>query len=78
MEVNPKIKQLIDEGVIGAETYQKRHQGGQICGMPVVGYRVWFPKDSEHPDIDIRIRNHRSQFQNRDTALLLLELVINP
>ena len=73
-----KIKQFVDDGIIGIESYTVRREGGQVCGTPIVGVRVWFPKDSEFPDVDIRIKNSRSQYKNRETALMLLELVINP
>ena len=72
-----KLKQLIDEGVVGAETYRPRRTGGQVAGMPIMGYRLWMPKDADFPDIDIRIKDHRSQYQNKETCVALFELALN-
>lgn len=69
-----KLIELINEGIVGAESYHTKRSGGQICGMPVMGYRLWMPKDSDFPDIDIRIKHHRSQFHNIEECTALFEL----
>lgn len=76
--MHPKIKQLIEDDLIGSEPYMIKREGGQSVGVQIVGWRLWYPKDDDFPDVDIRIRQSRSQYENREMALNLLELVINP
>lgn len=74
--MHPKIKELIDKGIIGHETYYPKRTGGQIAGMPQMGYRIWMEKNDDFPSVDIRINIHRSQHRNRELALILFELAL--
>lgn len=64
---------------IGIELYPKNiKRGGQHCGLPIRGVRLWYPKEyPDEPDIDIRIRTERSQLKNKDLGLALIELILD-
>ena len=51
----------------------ERPKGGQSCGMPIMPISV----KSEEFGIEIIVKAHKSNFKNRDLAVLLMELAMD-
>lgn len=51
----------------------ERPKGGQSCGMPILPISV----KSEELGVEIIVKSFRSNFQNRDLAVLLMELAMD-
>lgn len=73
--MNKDIEELVEKGMVGFEEYPQRDRGGQQCGIPIIGFRYWYPKD-ETPDIDIRVRHYRGQLKNKQLAQTLFEMAM--
>jgi hypothetical protein len=64
-------KYFRDNLIAGIE--KKVSLGGQHCGIPVHPFVV----KSEDLGVEIRVEHFRSNYQNKDFAMLLMDLVID-
>lgn len=64
-------QELMDNLLVKFE--KKETLGGQHCGIPIIPVIV----RSEELGVEIKIDHFRSNYQNRDFAILLMELAID-
>lgn len=67
-----EVKQAIKDNFT-VEVEKPISLGGQHCGIPINAIVV----KSEELQIEIKVKQFRSNYQNRDLALLLMELAMD-
>lgn len=69
---NQEAKELILKA-IKKIPYKEEPKGGQSCGIMYSGIRLY----SEELDCEIMIGTNRSQLKNYDTAMTVMEMLID-
>lgn len=67
----------INKEDIGIESYPDyKEKGGQVTSVPVRGIRLYYPKNTNHPLIDIKLQVERNQWKNKQIAEAVMELIL--